>query len=58
MVPKLIGHVEKVEKEDVGGEREQIEGDDPATKKEVGGGLTADREVAVAGGAEGEQMME
>ena len=58
MVPKLIGHVEKVEKEDVDKEREQIEGDDPAAEKEVSGGLTADREVTVAGGAEGEQMTE
>ena len=55
-VPKLIGHVEKVEKEDVDKEREQIEGDDPAAEKEVSGGLTADREAAVAGGAE--QMTE
>ena len=57
-VPKLIGHVEKVEKEDVDEEREQIEGDNPAAEKEVGGRLMANREAAVAGGAEGEQMME
>ena len=57
-VPKLIGHMEKVEKEDVDEEGEQIEGDDPAVEKEVGGGLTADREATVAGGAQGEQMTE
>ena len=56
-VPKLIGHVEKVEREDVDEEEEQIEGDDPAVGKEVGGRLTADREATVAGGAEGEQIM-
>ena len=56
-VPKLIGHVEKVEREDVDKEEEQIEGDYPAVGKEVSGGLTADREVTVAGGAEGEQIM-
>ena len=55
-VPKLIGHVEKVEREDVDEEEEPIEGDDPAVGKEVGGGLTADREATVAGGAEGEQI--
>ena len=57
-VPKLIGHVEKVEKEDVDKEGEQIEGDDPAVEKEVGGSLMADREATVAGGAEGKQMTE
>ena len=56
MVLKLIGQVEKVEREDVDEEEEQIEGDDPAVGKEVGGRLTADREVTVAGGAEGEQI--
>ena len=58
MVPKLIGHMEKVEKEDVDEEGEQIEGDDPAVEKEVGGGLMANREATVAGGAEGEQTTE
>ena len=58
MVLKLIGHVEKVEKEDVDEEGEQIEGDDPALEKEVSGRLMADIEATVAGGAEGEQMTE
>ena len=49
-VPRLIGHVEKVEKEDVDEEGEQIEGGTPAAEKEVGGGLTADREKEVSGG--------
>ena len=57
MVLKLIGHMEKVEGEDVDEEEEQIEGDNPAVGKEVGGGLTADREVTVAGGAEGKLIM-
>ena len=52
-VPRLIGHVEKVEKKEVHGEGEQMEDDDPAVEKEVGGGLTADREEA--GRTEGEQ---
>ena len=56
-VPKLIGHVEKVEREDVDEEEEQIEGDNPAVGKEVGGGLMANREATVVGGAEGEQIM-
>ena len=58
MVPKLIGHVEKVEKKEVDEEGEQIEGDDPAVEKEVGGGLTADREATVEGRTEGEQTTE
>ena len=58
MVPKLIGHVEKVEEEDVDKEGEQIEGDDPAAEKEVGGRLMANKEATVAGGAEGEQPTE
>ena len=37
---------------------EQTEGGHPAAEKEVGGGLTADREVAVAGEAGGEQTTE
>ena len=58
MVPKLIGHVEKVEEEDLDEQMEQTEGGHPAAEKEVGGGLTADREAAVAGEAGGEQMTE
>ena len=57
-VPKLIGHVEKVEEEDLDEQMGQTEGGHPAAEKEVGGGLTADREVAVAGEAGGEQMTE
>ena len=51
-VPKLIGHVEKVEQEEF---KEQPEGDRPVAEKEVSGGLTADREVAAAGETGGEQ---
>ena len=58
MVPRLIGHVQKVEKKEVDEEGEQMEGDDPAVEKEVGGGLTADREATVAGRTEGEQTTE
>ena len=58
MVPKLIGHVEKVEEEDLDKQMEQTEGGHPAAEKEIGGGLTADREAAVAGEAGGEQMTE
>ena len=36
MVPKLIGHVEKVEEEEF---EEQPEGDRPVAEKEVSGGL-------------------
>ena len=57
-VPKLIGHMEKVEEEDLDEHMEQTEGGHPAAEKEVGGGLTADREAAVAGFAGGEQMTE
>ena len=57
-VPKLIGHVEKVEEEDLDEQMEQTEGGHPAAEKEVGGGLTAYREAAVAGEAGGEQMTE
>ena len=55
MVPKLIGHVEKVKEEDLDEQMEQIEGGHPAAEKEVGGGLMAYREAAVAGEAGGEQ---
>ena len=37
---------------------EQTEGDHPAAEKEVGGGLTANREAAVAGEAGREQTTE
>ena len=57
-VPKLIGHVEKVEEEDLDEQMEQTEGGHPAAEKEVSGGLIADREVAVAGEAGGEQTTE
>ena len=57
-VPKLIGHMEKVEEEDLEEQMEQTEGGHPAAEKEVSGGLMADREVAVAGEAGGEQMTE
>ena len=52
-VPKLIGHVEKVEQEEF---EEQPEGDRPVAEKEVSGGLTADREAAAAGEIGGEQV--
>ena len=55
-VPKLIGYMEKVEEEDLDEQMEQTEGGHPAVEKEVCGGLMADREVAVAGEAGGEQM--
>ena len=58
MVPKLIGHVEKVEEQDLDEQVEQTEVGHPAAEKEVSGGLTADEEVAVAGEAGGEQMTE
>ena len=51
-VPKLIGHIEKVEQEEF---EEQPEGDRPVAEKEVSGGLMADREVAAAGEIGGEQ---
>ena len=57
-VQKLIGHMEKVEEEDLDKQMEQTKGGHPAAKKEVGGGLMADREAAVAGEAGGEQMTE
>ena len=50
--------MEKVEEEDLDKQMEQIEGGHPAAEKKVGGGLTADREVAVAGEAGGEQKTE
>ena len=56
MFPKLIGHVKKVEEEDLDEQMERIEGGHPAAEKEVGGGLTADRKAAVAGEAGVEQM--
>ena len=52
MVPKLIGHVEKVEQEEF---EEQLEGDRPVAEKEVSVGLTADREAAAAGEIGSEQ---
>ena len=52
MVPKLIGHIEKVEQEEF---EEQPEGDRPVAEKEVSGGLTADREAAAAGEIGSEQ---
>ena len=51
-VPKLIGHVEKVEQEEF---EEQPEGDRYVAEKEVSGGLTADREAAAAGEIGSEQ---
>ena len=51
-VPKLIRHMEKVEMEDLDEQMEQTEGGHSAAEKEVGGGLTADREAAVAEGLE------
>ena len=57
-VPKLIGHVEKVEEEDLDEQVEQTEGGHPAAEKEVSGRLMADEEAAVAGEAGGEQMTE
>ena len=58
MVPKLIGHVEKVEEEGIEEQMEQTEGGHPAAEEEVGGGLTANKEVAATGEAESEQMTE
>ena len=52
MVPRLIGHVEKVEEEEL---EEQTEGDQSAAEKEVGGGLMANREAAAAEETGGEQ---
>ena len=52
MVPKLIGHIEKVEQEE---SEEQLKGDRPVAEKEVSGSLTADREAAAAGEIGGEQ---
>ena len=57
-VPKLIGHVEKVEEEDLDKQMEQIEGGHTAAEKEVGGRLMADREMDVAGEAGDEQKTE
>ena len=57
-VPKLIGHVEKVEEECLEEQMEQTGGGHPAAGEEVGGRLTADKEAAVAGEAESEQMTE
>ena len=54
-VPKLIGHIEKVEEEDLDKQPEQTEGDHLAAEKEVGGGLTAGKEANVAGETGGEQ---
>ena len=51
MVPKLIGHIEKVEQEF----EEQPEGDRPVAEKEVSVGLTTDREAAAAGETGSEQ---
>ena len=51
-VPRLIGHVEKVEQKEF---EEQPEDDRPVAEKEVSGGLTADREVAAAGETGSEQ---
>ena len=58
MVPKLIGHMEKVEEEDLDEQMEQTEGGHPAAEKEVSGGLMANREAAIAGEVGGEQMTE
>ena len=52
MVPKLIGHIEKVEQEEF---EEQPEGDRTVAEKEVSGGLAADREAAAAEEKGGEQ---
>ena len=57
-VPKLIGHMEKVEEEDLDEQMEQTEGGHPAAEKEVGGRLMADRGAAVAGEAGNEQVTE
>ena len=57
-VPKLIGHMEKVEEECLEEQMEQTGGGHPAAGEEVGDRLTADKEVAVAGEAESEQMTE
>ena len=54
-VPKLIGHIEKVEEEDVEEQPEQTEGDHPAAEKGVSGGLMAGKEANVAGETGGEQ---
>ena len=53
MVPRLTGHVEKVEEEEL---EEQTEGDQPGAEKEVGGCLTADREAAAAEETGSEQV--
>ena len=51
-VPKLIGHVEKVEQEEF---EEQPEGDRPVAEKEASGGLMTDREATAAGEIGSEQ---
>ena len=52
-VPKLIGHIEKMEEEEIEGEQE---GDTAVAAEEVGGGQTADRgKAAVAEEVSGRQ---
>ena len=57
-VPKLIGHMEKVEEEGLDEQMEQTEGGHAAAEEEVGGRLIANRGAAVAGQAEREQTTE
>ena len=52
-MPKLIGHIEKVEEEEL---EEQLEGDETAVEKNVGGGLTADKGAVAAEETGDEQM--
>ena len=54
----LGGNGSKVEEEGLEEQMEQTGRGHPAAGEEVGGGLTADKEVAVAGEAESEQTTE
>ena len=53
-MPKLIGHIEKVEEEEI---EDEQEGHKAVAEKEVSGGQTADRRAAAAEEAGGEQTV-
>ena len=52
-VPKVIGHVEKVEEEGLEEQMEQTGGGHPAAGEEVGGGLMADKDGCGRRGCKG-----
>ena len=52
-MPKLIGHIKKVEEEEL---EDQPEGDKTAVEKEVGGSLTADKGAAAEKETGSQQM--